>query len=201
MFSLSSWMKIRLKISGVSSSSCKTSVRSSTLFRVTAPPAQGTPANFSRTPIGPARHDVTNAAIEQQCGSNAPHSESLSSEALTFLMYLFASVRMIEETYFSNIAASAAPTRRCLHAPRHLTGAGRDVRVTAHAGSAAHFVPGLCRPLRVLGNAIAIARIGRSRVRGITSGARIDHEPAGWWLRSLSLLVLYGNAVGLTRKA
>lgn len=60
MFSLSSWMKIRLKVSGVSSSSCKTSVRSSTLFRVTAPPAHGTATYFSRTPIGRARDGVTN---------------------------------------------------------------------------------------------------------------------------------------------
>lgn len=60
MFSLSSWMKIRLKVSGVSSSSCKTSVRSSTLFRVTAPPAHGTATYFSRTPIGRARDGATN---------------------------------------------------------------------------------------------------------------------------------------------
>jgi hypothetical protein len=37
---------------------------------------------------------------------DAPQRESLSSDAFTFLMYLLASVRMIEDTYFSNMAAA-----------------------------------------------------------------------------------------------
>ena len=49
---------------------------------------------------------LTDWLIDCGGGGGAPHSDSLSSDALTFLMYLFASVRMIEETYFSNMACS-----------------------------------------------------------------------------------------------
>jgi hypothetical protein len=105
MFSFSSWMNIRLNVRDVSSSSCSTSVRSSTLFRVTAPPA-----HKHKDLLRSTHTRVCTVAI----GPHAPHSESLSSDALTFLMYLFASVRMIEDTYFSNILwGPDRPVRSC----------------------------------------------------------------------------------------
>jgi hypothetical protein len=87
----------------------------------------------------------------------------LSSEALTFLMYLFASVRMIEETYFSNMAASAAPTRRPLCAPRHLTGGGRAAR--RQAPIHAHFGP-----------SIACVRVAIAVRRGLRSSGFQFHR-------------------------